>query len=93
MLKQQQGALRRKNGSQPPSGGCVLKLLELNCTIFHIRPAAFGRLRVETDFLSYPDTWPSPAAFGRLRVETHYQVPTGNNRRPAAFGRLRVETR
>ena len=56
--------------AQPPSGGCVLKLLK--CTLSNTTkpPAAFGRLCVETK--SRKDCWwyASPAAFGRLCVET-----------------------
>ena len=56
--------------SQPPSGGCVLKLLGRPFPFFSVQPAAFGRLCVET---CPPATWrtsPKPAAFGRLCVET-----------------------
>ena len=34
--------------SQPPSGGCVLKLLIICEVLVHLAPAAFGRLCVET---------------------------------------------
>ena len=34
--------------SQPPSGGCVLKLFYRNDKMAKGRPAAFGRLCVET---------------------------------------------
>ena len=33
---------------QPPSGGCVLKLVEVLDSLFDVRPAAFRRLCVET---------------------------------------------
>ena len=36
------------SGSQPPSGGCVLKHLPYGGRLKLVRPAAFGRLCVET---------------------------------------------
>ena len=36
---------------QPPSGGCVLKLLFVVGGVLAVEPAAFGRLCVETVFL------------------------------------------
>ena len=57
------------------------------------RPAAFGRLRVETEpSYNTPSMW-KPAAFGRLRVETLMATVLFGDYIPAAFGRLRVETR
>ena len=56
---------------QPPSGGCVLKLLNTGEVRIALHPAAFGRLRVETsDFKAFDACRFVPAAFGRLRVET-----------------------
>ena len=55
---------------QPPSGGCVLKLGSQTPEPLRGRPAAFGRLCVETIVLFLPNFVPSPAAFGRLCVET-----------------------
>ena len=78
---------------QPPSGGCVLKLLLLKPLLNALAPAAFGRLCVETAVVSFYYLSVYPAAFGRLCVETiqpsagDYPLP------PAAFGRLCVETR
>ena len=40
----------RYGSPQPPSGGCVLKLFLLRQRFRQIRPAAFGRLCVETSF-------------------------------------------
>ena len=37
--------------SQPPSGGCVLKLSDVNPDTSGRQPAAFGRLCVETEQL------------------------------------------
>ena len=34
--------------TQPPSGGCVLKLRRYNLCLLTVMPAAFGRLCVET---------------------------------------------
>ena len=56
-------------------------------------PAAFGRLRVETDKAKLPRLAGQPAAFGRLRVETSdFKAFDACRFVPAAFGRLRVET-
>ena len=37
-----------QSGSQPPSGGCVLKHIDSNSEYSYKQPAAFGRLCVET---------------------------------------------
>ena len=78
--------------SQPPSGGCVLKLQVAKHTQRRESPAAFGRLCVETWFLICRPVQNGPAAFGRLCVETHHQPLRNKSYRPAAFGRLCVET-
>ena len=57
-----------------------------------IRPAAFGRLCVETGLSTPPPTRLVPAAFGRLCVETIITALVVEVLRPAAFGRLCVET-
>ena len=73
--------------SQPPSGGCVLKLMGCQSSMPLSLPAAFGRLCVET-FRSFGNALSClPAAFGRLCVETgdntgkvanpHSQPPSG----------------
>ena len=55
---------------QPPSGGCVLKH-DVFCAGCNAgQPAAFGRLCVETSWLSSERFRRAPAAFGRLCVET-----------------------
>ena len=81
-----------RTDSQPPSGGCVLKLHSFVECLPHSRPAAFGRLCVET--VSAPSSslphW--PAAFGRLCVETQGCRTMPHRPSPAAFGRLCVET-
>ena len=60
--------------SQPPSGGCVLKL----SLPFRARqmsgPAAFRRLCVETDKVPEDKKPKDPAAFRRLCVETTRMV-------------------
>ena len=56
--------------AQPPSGGCVLKLLIICKMLVHLAPAAFGRLCVETHSSTSAPTGKTPAAFGRLCVET-----------------------
>ena len=65
--------------------------LRLTYAIRHF-PAAFGRLRVETDYISRKLAQKQPAAFGRLRVETLKWDFPYFLLKPAAFGRLRVET-
>ena len=56
---------------QPPSGGCVLKLVRTLAKVGIIAPAAFGRLCVETSIETAEEFIRlSPAAFGRLCVET-----------------------
>ena len=56
---------------QPPSGGCVLKLIILIIRTLIALAAAFGRLCVET-LERYPASLDgSAAAFGRLCVETY----------------------
>ena len=59
-----------------------------------VKPAAFGRLRVETSHGFSKSSGVGPAAFGRLRVETQSSADNGVLlSQPAAFGRLRVETK
>ena len=48
VLKRSMGAQARHESSQPPSGGCVLKHYGKRCHTQRTRPAAFGRLCVET---------------------------------------------
>ena len=56
--------------TQPPSGGCVLKRC-LKIAMGHPeKPAAFGRLCVETGYPTIKKDTANPAAFGRLCVET-----------------------
>ena len=56
--------------NQPPSGGCVLKLENIGAAAEWLRPAAFGRLCVETAVFKAELSGRTPAAFGRLCVET-----------------------
>ena len=65
---------------QPPSGGCVLKLLLKNEKDFFYIPAAFRRLCVETYSQSQQSPNHLPAAFRRLCVETYHTFD--DNRRP-----------
>ena len=57
-----------------------------------MNPAAFGRLCVETAWVSYNNGEFNPAAFGRLCVETDKGASLEIVMNPAAFGRLCVET-
>ena len=69
-----------------------MKRSSVSLSGFRLRPAAFGRLCVETDYVNVRITRRQPAAFGRLCVET---VKIDNGcfvSFPAAFGRLCVET-
>ena len=83
---------RYSEPSQPPSGGCVLKLPSLSRYIRLSVPAAFGRLCVETSILEQYRSSDEPAAFGRLCVETWLRTSLSLMYKPAAFGRLCVET-
>ena len=62
---------------QPPSGGCVLKHFRRPFTLIISKPAAFGRLCVETEEVAEMMAALSPAAFGRLCVETGHAVDWG----------------
>ena len=79
--------------TQPPSGGCVLKL---NSPVFMRKennPAAFRRLCVETERRRKSLPCRQPAAFRRLCVET-VKIDYGCFVSfPAAFRRLCVETK
>ena len=77
---------------QPPSGGCVLKLLsEYDQVRLVDQPPSGGCV-----LKHYQHVWfcclGFPAAFGRLCVETFDLNPVDKQGVPAAFGRLCVET-
>ena len=79
--------------SQPPSGGCVLKLDLLGEGFGEVGPAAFGRLCVETFVLmgtigGLDDQPPS----GGCVLKQLYLLKRFYAQKPAAFGRLCVET-
>ena len=74
MLKLQFREFLSRRSVQPPSGGCVLKqhyIAEIDRTL---KPAAFRRLCVETNFKISPIPTPNPAAFRRLCVETQIRL-------------------
>ena len=48
MLKQYNDEVAVGQNVQPPSGGCVLKRLNVVCIVSNVNAAAFGRLCVET---------------------------------------------
>ena len=48
VLKLQAAAQQRTGINQPPSGGCVLKPYRQTAFVLSQKPAAFGRLCVET---------------------------------------------
>ena len=93
MLKHQAGRQSEAHTIQPPSGGCVLKLMAEGRSTRIYPPAAFGRLCVETFATGDIADKLGPAAFGRLCVETAFAASPENLEEPAAFGRLCVETR
>ena len=72
---------------QPPSGGCVLKLVNVTFEDVVFDPAAFGRLRVETlhcTSIKNPPIQPPSGGcvlklfdFERLRFVTQDQPPSG----------------
>ena len=78
---------------QPPSGGCVLKLVRDRLNKIIKVAAAFGRLCVETNSALVLCTGAIAAAFGRLCVETNENSTLPIKFLAAAFGRLCVETR
>ena len=70
MLKPFHIPVGRDMVAQPPSGGCVLKLVKAAATAVVRAPAAFRRLCVETPSIRPRTTAFCPAAFRRLCVET-----------------------
>ena len=79
MLKHTNRNIPQTGYDQPPSGGCVLKREIEVKRAEQKKPAAFGRLCVETRGRLYVKLHKGPAAFGRLCVET------ANRRELAAF--------
>ena len=71
MLKPEHFICPFSTQTQPPSGGCVLKLFGLSYYPRLASAAAFGRLCVETIFSVYMNLTEEAAAFGRLCVETY----------------------
>ena len=73
--------------SQPPSGGCVLKLNEHAYSPRVTRPAAFRRLCVETGNSEHISYLCPPAAFRRLCVETIFGLrPAKATNQPPSGG-------
>ena len=72
---------------QPPSGGCVLKLLHLQLRACYAGAAAFGRLCVETCTARETKDFSTAAAFGRLCVETRTMaLPVEAQKQPPSGG-------
>ena len=93
MLKRQLAFAGVGGRFQPPSGGCVLKLITLLLPLLGRRPAAFRRLCVETGLpMAAAQVVVAPAAFRRLCVETLNRQTSLYLAFPAAFRRLCVET-
>ena len=70
MLKRSERVNKAVGGSQPPSGGCVLKRCVNYSKAKQKVPAAFRRLCVETENIDSKISTSDPAAFRRLCVET-----------------------
>ena len=70
----------------------MLKLTNPSRNRYHVQPAAFRRLCVETLFIDCLQSVDRPAAFRRLCVETGNGYKAINGYDPAAFRRLCVET-
>ena len=83
---------RLVRGTQPPSGGCVLKhvLLLLDVAVV-VQPPSGGCVLKLRHGGGIP-CFSGPAAFGRLCVETMLRISQIYRCLPAAFGRLCVET-
>ena len=82
----------KKPASQPPSGGCVLKLFVfLDRLSIYVQPPSGGCVLkpAQTDNLTMLAV---PAAFRRLCVETKHIKENQKDFIPAAFRRLCVET-
>ena len=80
-------------GTQPPSGGCVLKLKKHFEHYVCVYPAAFRRLCVETPYSSTVMAKPAtqPPSGGCVLKQGEGGAPC-TRQTPAAFGRLCVET-
>ena len=80
------------NKSQPPSGGCVLKLYNMAFEkVLPTQPPSGGCVLKLIENLIHSNG-KVPAAFGRLCVETKLENQPVCGSPPAAFGRLCVET-
>ena len=74
MLKRSVTDGKAMRGGQPPSGGCVLKLLACLARSYYRVAAAFRRLCVETrKWRDKLQKWVA-AAFRRLCVETRWSI-------------------
>ena len=93
MLNCESAVVDFKRDWQPPSGGCVLKLVSSPLLDDLYYAAAFARLCVETKSSVSASKPRLAAAFGRLCVETEKAIVTKALPKPAAaFGWLCVET-
>ena len=79
--------------NQPPSGGCVLKLVFRNFVGGYYLPAAFGRLCVETTVRTASHwLWRNQPPSGGCVLKQNLMTMLMRQGIPAAFGRLCVET-
>ena len=92
MLKLTTLATKNEATSQPPSGGCVLKLNTPVIGIsYTVQPPSGGCVLKQTA-ANPPCPARPPAAFRRLCVETRQTKSAPPKQNPAAFRRLCVET-
>ena len=78
--------------SQPPSGGCVLKLIEVAYLDVALNQPPSGGCVLKQPARQAVQALGDPAAFRRLCVETTLNIQIQTTTPPAAFRRLCVET-
>ena len=93
MLKRNDSTYAYMIGAQPPSGGCVLKLVESASNEQATYQPPSGGCVLKQQLSSDAVNYTRPAAFRRLCVETLWLTRLNRIMHPAAFRRLCVETR
>ena len=83
---------KSRKKTQPPSGGCVLKLARFAQDGFLAAQPPSGGCVLKPEAAIIRVAGNQPAAFGRLCVETNCWAYSLIQNDPAAFGRLCVET-
>ena len=92
MLKHGEARAENDEFVQPPSGGCVLKLLVIVESMIRQSQPPSGGCVLKPPPPPPPPADELPAAFRRLCVETKKKSVVGFAPEPAAFRRLCVET-